>query len=586
MIKNSFKATGAGIDKTIAPGETIPWIMDRLKTFGTPIFKTAERIDKGRLGIPVYISRYTPEASRITGTQKQMGKGASHEQAEASAVMELMERFSLFSFVSDGARHRKGKFTDRLLNDADISEPADLMPIEELLKAVSFKNGREDFAALTEIISDMMSFKWVKTYRPHDKKEFLMPWSWFWPINEYNGSAAGNSLEEAAVQAISEVIERHVCSIITRDRLETPTIDHKSLNHPVARELVAKFKRLDINLILKDFSLGLGIPTVGAIAWDPSTFPERSEIVYTAGTSPDPERAVIRAITEIAQLAGDFETDGKYVESGLPKFSTLEEADYILKTPSIVPIQSLPDSSSENFKTEIEKTAAALNNSGLTTYILDITHPRLGVPAVYAIIPGNQFRDRTLKIDPVFHCARMSALQKDIDHGLSVLKKIDQLYERRYDVAFYTGYLLEQNNDYSNALWWYDEALRREPDPNELASIYCHKGLCLKETGDFKRAISELEHSKGLNPDLRETHNLLGYCLYRMGDHVKAIESFENAIAIDPGSAIDYANIGRNLHLLGVWKMAASWYKMALDLDPNIEWAREQLDTIEQLDDR
>ena len=31
-------------------------------------------------------------------TRKQMGKGSSAEQAEASALMELMERFAFFSF--------------------------------------------------------------------------------------------------------------------------------------------------------------------------------------------------------------------------------------------------------------------------------------------------------------------------------------------------------------------------------------------------------------------------------------------------------------------------------------------------------
>ncbi|MGQ9745986.1 MAG: YcaO-like family protein [Dissulfurimicrobium sp.] len=580
MLKNSFKATGADIDKTISPAETIRWIMDRLKTFGFPILKTTERIDKGRLGIPVYVSRYTPEASRITGAQKQMGKGATQEQAEASAVMELIERFSIFSFTGNGCRHRQGKFIDILTNGADVSQPWNLLPIEELLKATHFKNRHEDLATLTEIIYSMMPFKWIRAYRPHDKKDFLMPWSWFWPINEYNGSAAGNSLEEAAVQAISEVIERHVCSIITRDRLETPTIDQESLEHPVSRDLVAKFKRLGIHLVLKDFSLGLGIPTIGAIAWDPSTFPERSEIVYTAGTSPDPERAVIRAITEIAQLAGDFDTEGQYIESGLPKFLTLEEANYVLKTPSIIPIKSLPNCSSENFRIEIEKIATALYKAGLNTYLLDVTHPDLGVPVAYAIIPGNHFRDRTLKIDPVFHCARLAAFQEDPNHGLSILKKIDQTYSGRYDVAFYMGYLLEQKNDYSGALRLYNEALRREPDPEELASIYCHKGLCLKEIGEFKLALAELERSKELNPNLKETHNLLGYCLYRMGDYRKAIAAFENALALDPGSAIEYANIGRNLQLLGDEKTAVSWYEMALELDPDIEWAREQLEII------
>ena len=57
------------------------------------------RIDTGRLDIPVFISLCGEDATRFTGTKKQMGKGATPQQSEASALMELMERFSFFSFI-------------------------------------------------------------------------------------------------------------------------------------------------------------------------------------------------------------------------------------------------------------------------------------------------------------------------------------------------------------------------------------------------------------------------------------------------------------------------------------------------------
>ena len=60
-----------------------------------------DRVDTGRLGIPVFVSVCGPEARDIMPTRKQMGKGASPEQAEASALMELVERYSFFSFWAD-----------------------------------------------------------------------------------------------------------------------------------------------------------------------------------------------------------------------------------------------------------------------------------------------------------------------------------------------------------------------------------------------------------------------------------------------------------------------------------------------------
>ena len=45
-------------------------------------------------------------------------------------------------------------------------------------------------------------------------------------------------------------------------------------------------------------------------------FPDASEIVFTAGTATSPVKAAIRALTEIAQLAGDFETNSNYEALG------------------------------------------------------------------------------------------------------------------------------------------------------------------------------------------------------------------------------------------------------------------------------
>ncbi|MDL1959771.1 MAG: YcaO-like family protein [Deltaproteobacteria bacterium] len=571
FLKDSFKESGAALDKVRPADETLEWVRDRFNILGVPILQDTERIDKGRLGIPVYVSRYSPSVSRLTGTPRQMGKGATPAQAEASAVMELVERFSLFDFVK-----KREHITCRRM---DLEAGA--VPLEDMLKALHLKDHGGEAVSKAGRLIETLTFDWVKAYCPTGGGEFRLPFSWFWPLNEYNGSASGNSFEEAAVQALSEVVERHVCSIITHEKLSTPAIELNSIKDPVARELLARFQRLNIELVLKDFSLDLGIPTVGAIAWDPSTFPSRSEIVYTAGTAPDPQRAVIRALTEVAQLAGDFDREGEYIESGLPKFSSLDEASYVLDEPFQVSVESMPNCRSENFRLEVEGLCKALADTGLKAYLVDITHPELAVPAVYAVIPGNHFRDRTRNLDVAFHCARLVDSIEHPQKALSILNTIDDLYSERYDIAFYTGHVHEQLGDYRKALKWYNRAFQLNPVPEEVASIYCHRGLCYKELEDFPKAIEELESARDSNPELKEIHNLLGYCFYRVGKHVKAIESFEQAISIDPGSAIDYANIASNLRELDMKDAAIRWYEMALELDPDLIWARDKMQELQ-----
>ena len=566
-MRDSFKGSGVAFDKVRTPDETLEWIRDRFGHFGVPILQDTERIDKGRLGIPVYLSKYSPSASSLTGKFSQMGKGVTSVQAETSAVMELVERFSLFSFLEERGQ-RTGRATDL---------DGDALPLGDMLKAIHAKDQSEGACLKAWGLIKTLPFDWVRAYRPVDGREFWLPLSWFWPLNRYNGSASGNSLEEASVQALSEVVERHVCSIITYEKLSTPTIDPDSIKDPVIRGLLDRFERLSIHLVLKDFSLDLGIPTVGAIAWDPSTFPDRSEIVYTAGTAPDPLRAVIRAITEVAQLAGDFDREGKYVESGLPKFSSLDEASYVLDTPTRVSIETMPGCSSKNFRAEVEGICKALARAGLNAYLVDITHPGLAVPAVYAVVPGNHFRDRTRDLDVPFHCARLVDSIDYPQQALSLLNAIEDLYPGHFHVAFYTGHVYERLGDYREALNWYNRALELNPAAGEVASIYCQRGVCYKEMEDFPRAIEELKQARDSNPGLKEIYNLLGYCFYRTGEHLKAIDAFEQAISIDPGSAIDYANIASNLGKLGMKEAAIRWYKMALELDPGLTWARDKM---------
>ena len=294
-------------DKACSPEETVARFQERLRATRLDILEEIRRIDNGRLDIPVYFSVCGVDAHRIIGNKKQMGKGSTPEQSRASACMELGERFSFFSFLRDEENFLTG--------DYDAMEALDypVLPIETLLHSV------HDVDLAPETLRQLLAglpLQWTWALRLSDNTPLLVPFSWFYAINEFNGPSAGNTYEEAVIQGISEVIERHVCALITRDHLATPKIDPKSITDPVALELLAKFNTNGIQVRLNDFSLDTGIPTIGALAWDPATFPEMSEIVYTAGTTPDANKALIRALTEVAQLAGDFNSGSNYVASG------------------------------------------------------------------------------------------------------------------------------------------------------------------------------------------------------------------------------------------------------------------------------
>lgn len=571
ILADSFKTYTADLDKAAHPRETIARVKECLQKANLDILKETIRIDKERLGIPVYISVCGAEARGTIGTHKQMGKGASPEQAEASSLMELMERFSLFSFI-------KGSF---VCAEANALE-GDKVPFEHIVKSVhdhGLLDNRKEFSRAMELWSTLPFF-WTQAFDITNQKNVWIPIQWFYSLNEFNGSSSGNTLAEATVQGICELVERHVSSVITNGRILTPGVNTAAATDPTAKDLLAKYESKGIRVFLKDFTMDMGIPTVGALAIDPSTFPDRSEIVYTAGTATDPEKALIRALTEVAQLGGDFDTDGKYAESGLPKFSRLDEAGYVIENGTTVPITGLPNVSNINHKVEAEECANILAKKGFPVYVVDITHPVLQIPAVYTIMPGNHFRERTRDNSVCLHAAKLISQFPDSGRAIYELERMRNLYPEHYAVHFFLGYTYERESRYADALKCYDRALVLDVQEKEKASTHCHRAICFKENEDYARALKELDRALDYNPELKEIHNLMGFCYFKVKDHLKSVACFEKAIDLDPSSAIDYANIGSNLRELGHLAEAVRWYQFALDIDPDLDFARDNIERL------
>ena len=563
QLKDALKSYTYDQDKVRTPEETVAHARQRFASVDMDILHQTMRIDTGRLDIPVYISLCGSDAAVVTGTNKQMGKGGTPIQAEASALMELAERFSFFSFM------KKTSFPTATFAELD----SNTLPVEMLWQ--SLHDNETDVELGTHALREL-PFRWTRAWNLTRDKEVLLPIDWFYVINEYNGPAAGNVLEEAILQSLCEVVERHVSTMISNERMITPSIDPSTVQDPAARELLDKFAAQSIQVFIKDFSLDTGIPTVGTLAWDPSTFPERSEIVFTAGTTPNAEKSLVRALTEIAQLAGDFELRTSYRPT-LPKYKSLEEAEYLTRAAPLVSIKSLPDLSNNNFKTEIEQCVSTLSHLGMEVLVIDVTHPQLGIPSVYTIIPGAHFRDRTRDSNVVFHAAKSISQSVEGLRAVTAIQRLIGLFPGRYDLHFFLGLTLEYQGEAAGALEEFQKALDLTPPPLDIASVHTHIGVCLKDMGNYEAAIEALKRARDFDPNLKEIYNVLGFCYFKLNKHEQSIEQFEKAIEIDPGSAIDYANIGSNLREMGHKKEAVRLYRIALEMDPTIDFARESL---------
>lgn len=574
ILKDAYKGYTLDLEKTIPPDETVRRFKKKLKKINLSILKNTARIDNGRLDIPVYFSICGHDAEDVIGTKKQMGKGGTPHQAEASAIMELAERFSLLSFNNDPKRF----IIEEYRNIEHNALPFNIIAQSVHEDPLGLDKAREIFSKVP--------LKWTWGYNLTRDEEILVPFNWFFAINEHNGPASGNCIEEALLQGICEVVERHVSSIISRNRLNTPAIDPGSVTDPLALELIQKYRKAGIKLYISDFSLNTGIPTIGILGYDPSTFPEKSELVWTAGTTPNPQKALIRTLTEVAQLAGDFNTGSNYMPSGLPKFTGLAEADFIIHPEKNVNITSLPDLSDSNIKVEIQNLVAALQKIGMEVIVVDVTHPELKVPVIYTIIPGAHFRERAAGASVGLFSAKLIAENGNPEWAIEELKRMDGLLSDKYYIKFFLGLCYLSINEQLTALNCFEEALELEPEEQDIPSIYYYIGVCFKENGRYRETLEVLEKAEKYDKGRTEIYNLMGFCYFKLKEHEKAIQCFQKIIQLDPGSAIDYANIASNYRDMGDREKAIYYYHLALELDPTIDFARENLERLTQGNDK
>jgi ribosomal protein S12 methylthiotransferase accessory factor len=565
-LTDAFKGYTYDQDKLLTPEETVRRVRERLAALDLKVLAETMRIDSGRLDIPVFISLLGADARRVVPTQKQMGKGATPVQSEASALMELVERFSFFTFIEEGP---KLYTTARKLG-------APALPFSYLAR--SLFDDSPDATAPPELYQDWPLY-FVPATNLSTGAPVYLPLHWFYLIEEYNGPAAGNCPEEAVLQALCEVVERHVGTVISHERRHTPLIDPDSVTDLAARELLEKFSKNGIQVFLRDFSLDTGIPTVAALAYDPATFPESSEIVFAAGTTTDPTKSLIRALTEVAQLAGDFNRHTSYRPT-LPKYESLEDAAYLMAPGPMAPLDSLPNLAHDNLKVEIANCLNALGRLNLEVLALDVTHPQIGIPAVYVLIPGAHFLDRTRNTNVVFHLAKTAALYAEPLDGLAALQRLDEAFPERFEVNFFHGLALANLGMTAEALVHFHQTLALKPPVHEIPSIYVHLGICHRDLENYPEAIAALQQASSLQPDLIDAYQQMGFCHFKQEDYQQAVECFERAIELDHGSAIDYANLGINLQRLGHRKEAAFVLRQALELDASLDFAARALEEL------
>lgn len=270
------------------------------------------------------------------------GKGLTREFALASAYGELMERLQLGLF-GDSSVQKLGYFNyavgEEELFSVDMlydEIPAWYDYLAEKISVLD-KESISGKDILSRFATDGKTVEAVKFYNLMTGKDVLVSKNLRCIVCGSNGGAAGNSMEEAVVQAISEIIERHYKLEILSKKLSLPEIPESVLQkYQTAYKIIKSVREKGYRVIVKDCSLGKAFPVVCVIYVNEKTGKYHTHF----GAYPILEIALERTLTESFQgrNVDSFAKNDSFLFSSSDVFSyknvynDLKKGDY-LKTP-------------------------------------------------------------------------------------------------------------------------------------------------------------------------------------------------------------------------------------------------------------
>jgi bacteriocin biosynthesis cyclodehydratase domain-containing protein len=380
--------------RSVTPAETIARFRKHVSPL-TGIVSHLERIKGERPLDFAFLAKYSfsPRPEAVHALQLQVvsdshGKGSTADQAEASALMNAIERHCGI-FQGDEIRTLR-RFVDFPAGDA--------VPPDDILLS-----GDTPFDPSAEI-------EWSPVWSLRDERFKYVPTglSYFFhdgtASNQFhagsNGCAAGNLLEEAVLQGFLELVERDACAIWWYNRSQRAEIDLDRLGDSYVRDLRAQFAAMGRTLWVLDVTSDIDIPVVVAVLHWKQDGQERVE--FAAGADFDLRVATLRAVTGLNEiLTVDRMTRPATAAVAADKSDALPVP--LRKHGYLAPRgkAAIRGAQSRQFagldrREQILGCVKLAKRLGLDFLVLDQTRPDVGVPVVRVIVPGlRQFHRRS-----------------------------------------------------------------------------------------------------------------------------------------------------------------------------------------------
>ncbi len=376
------------------------------------------------------------------------GKGSTKDSAFCSALGEYFERLSTNYFYSDfylGSEISKGSFVHypnekwfKIANEQLF--PEGLMD-DYLLEVYNPQNElRPHHLYDTNSANTKRGICALPYIRQSDMEEVFIPVNLIGNLFVSNGMSAGNTIEEARVQCLSEIFERAIKNKIITQQITLPDVPKSTLEkYPHILEGIQSLEAAGFPIYIKDASLGGQFPVMCVTLMNPKT----GGVFASFGAHPKFEVALERSLTELLQ-GRSFEGMNDVPAPSFNEYAICEHnniVDHFIDSTGVISwkfFSSKPDYEFIHWdikgttRDEFDYLMNILNELEKEVYIADYND--LNIPACRIIVPNfseiypiddliwdnnNQaieFRERVLNIHQLSN-AQLAKLIEDLDES-------------------------------------------------------------------------------------------------------------------------------------------------------------------------
>ncbi len=344
---------------------------------------------------------------RVNAFVRSGGKGATEIQAKTGALCESIERYSGICWGDEPLI--RASFNELAPNAYHVKELAQFSDKQYAQREQWNASQEVEREMVPERLDDNDEIAWTQAWSltNHNFKYLPMGYCYygfrdtgrFVCYCDSNGNAAGNTLEEAILHGIVELVERDSVALWWYNRLQRQAIDTASFQLPYWDKMETYYHNvLQRELHVLDLTTDLKIPTFAVISRRVNHSTE--DIIIGLGAHIDAKQALTRALDEanqyvpaLCEMTAEGTTRYRMNEKDIIqwwKTATYATQFYLLPDPNLPPktLAEFPALSVPDLKAHVLCCVGLIADAEMEVLVIDQTRPDIGLPVVKVVIPG------------------------------------------------------------------------------------------------------------------------------------------------------------------------------------------------------